>query len=524
MNKQRLLAAAVVALTGLLLGTSIVSAKDSAPIGSLGPVPKAICGPQDHTEGGLQGFTTPEERYSGDSALGYNCNLELVGKFQGEGAKAQGGPAYAGNCGYYTTIHNPLQQHPGAVVVDATDQQHPQASAYLATTAMLDPHESLRYNERSKLLVGVQNTGFNNPLPPASAFDVYAVSTDCRYPVLQATLYVPGLLGHAGGFAPDGLTFYATHVPEVGMTVIDVSDPTQPKKLGFIDELAHDATLSDDGTRAYVSRLGHYPAIYPALVGPNGLGILDVSDYQFRRPNPQARVISNLYWQDGGGAEVINAVRYKGRPYVIVDDEAGSDAGGAAASCARGLPPYGFARIINITDEKNPQVISKLMLEVSDPANCSVVLNNPPEPGGGAAPASFSGEHCNVDRENNPRMLACGYQNAGLRVFDIRDPYQPKEIAYYKPPAVGNAFLPGSATWTAGVDRTVDRIAGRVRFYQAPAGQDEAKGNGNGNGNENHGSDLELWTVSDGNGLQILRFTDNFRARNEDLFQDDDEQ
>ena len=43
-------------------------------------VPKANCGPHDRTESGLQGETTQEERFSGDSELGYNCNLELVGQ------------------------------------------------------------------------------------------------------------------------------------------------------------------------------------------------------------------------------------------------------------------------------------------------------------------------------------------------------------------------------------------------------------------------------------------------------------
>src|SRR2546425_11608160 len=33
----------------------------------LGPVPKAHCGPGDHTESGLQGQTTVRERFSGDS-------------------------------------------------------------------------------------------------------------------------------------------------------------------------------------------------------------------------------------------------------------------------------------------------------------------------------------------------------------------------------------------------------------------------------------------------------------------------
>ena len=30
---------------------------------------------------------------------------------------------------------------------------------------------------------------------------------------------------------------------------------------------------------------------------PNGLVIVDVTDVQFRRPNPQIRVISTLFWE-----------------------------------------------------------------------------------------------------------------------------------------------------------------------------------------------------------------------------------
>lgn len=35
--------------------------------------------------------------------------------------------------------------------------------------------------------------------------------------------------------------------------------------------------------------------------------------------------------------------------------------------------------------------------------------------------------------------------------------------------------------------------------------------------------ELQLWTVSDGNGFQVLRFTDNFKARHGDLFEDSGE-
>ena len=79
------------------------------------------------------------------------------------------------------------------------------------------------------------------------------------------------------------------------------------------------------------------------------------------------------------------------------------------------------------------------MLEVHDPANCSLVISDPPDIRGGFTP-EYSGERCNVDRVSNPTMAACGYKDAGLRVFDIRDPYRTKEIAYYKPPAMRTSF------------------------------------------------------------------------------------
>jgi hypothetical protein len=101
---------------------------------------------------------------------------------------------------------------------------------------------------------------------------------------------------------------------------------------------------------------------------------------------------------------------------------------------------------------------------------------------------------------------------------DLSDP---KEIAYYKPPAPRTAFLPESGSWAQGVDLTVDRIAGYAHFQKVIPGNGNGnrKGNGNGFGNGN-GTELEIWTVSDGDGFQVLRFTDNFKALHKDLFGD----
>jgi hypothetical protein len=122
MNKQQLVkrfAISTVSLLGLLLSNSIVSAdpgnaggRRANEVGSMGPVPKAECGRSDRIETGLQGQTTSLERSSGDSEDGYNCNLELVGQFQGEGAFSQNGPAYFDHCAYMSTENNPRQAHP----------------------------------------------------------------------------------------------------------------------------------------------------------------------------------------------------------------------------------------------------------------------------------------------------------------------------------------------------------------------------------------------------------------------------
>ena len=91
MNKQKLVRAfaiATVASLGLLVSNSILLADGTGAVRVpwTGPAPKANCGPFDWTESGLQGQTTAWERLSGDSEGGYNCNLELVGQFRGEGS------------------------------------------------------------------------------------------------------------------------------------------------------------------------------------------------------------------------------------------------------------------------------------------------------------------------------------------------------------------------------------------------------------------------------------------------------
>jgi len=524
MNKQKRVSAfsiAAVALPGLLLSASIALAKEvSGPL--TGSVPRAICSPLDHTESGLQGQTTPQERSSGDSKRPYNCNLELVGQYQGEGNYSQDGPAYFGDCAYYGTdrVTN-LQQHLGLTVIDASDPQHPVASAFLDNTAAaLAPHETPKVHAQRGLIAVGQLAGPN--------FAVYDVSGDCRHPVLKGSINLPGSIGHQGNFAPDGMTYYLTQNFEgVGgfLYIVDLTDPSNPVELPRWQYLGngrpHEVWFNADGTRMYAGQAGQFGNVGNTAfgTGPDGLVIEDVSDYQFRLPNPQIRIISTLFWNDQGTAEPMYPFSSKGRRYVVSADESGGNGGvgGAPAACARGASPHGYPNIIDVTDETNPKIVAKLRLEVSDPANCALLLNDPPEVGGGIP--AYNEERCVTDRPNNPAMLACAFQFAGLRVFDIRDLSHPKEIAYWKPGGVGTAFLPGSLLWNSIANRTMDRVAGYPRFFVRNPGNGKANGIGNGIGEGNgNGAQLELWVVGADNGFQILRFEDQFQSGHKDLF------
>jgi hypothetical protein len=492
-------------LLGFAFSSSIFSAdagnaggKKANEIGSMGPVPKAECGRSDHTESGLQGQTTALERSSGDSQRGYNCNLELVGQFRGEGAFSQNGPAFFSHCAYMSTENNPRQQHPGVVVIDVSNPKNPQPTAYLNDTlAGLNPHENIKVNEARGLLGLAQSNGPN--------FAVYDLSVDCAHPKLASSITVPASSGHMGGWAEDGKTYYiGQSFRGVGgiLPIIDVSDPYNAKWLlnwTFSgDGRPHDLSTNKEGTRLYAGQPGNF-GVAPtnSSFGPDGLVILDVSDIQFRRPDPQIRIISTLFWNDQGQAEQMLPFSYHGRSYLISTDESGGQGGvgGLAAACARGASPYGYSNVIDITDETKPRIVSKIMLEVHDPKHCTEFISEPPELGGGNL--DYSTERCALDRSNNPTLAACGSRGTGTRVYDIRDPLHPAEIAYWKGPAPRTAFLPGSGSWSPNVDRTVEKQAGLARFVKVRAAYGK-------------GHDINLWIVGDAGGFQVLRFTDEF--------------
>ena len=398
------------------------------------PTSQVKCGPGSHPETGLQGRVSRAEHESGRAAEGYTCNTEVVGSYTVANAIGTVGgfkverytDAAGHDCAYYdTTLVFPLNvfdMEIGVNVLDMSDPAKPVLTDRLISPAMLSPHESLVVSHERGLLAAV----LGNPALYPGIVDVYDISQDCRHPVLKASVPV-GVLGHESGMAPDGRTFYSASPGTPTLTAVDISDPARPTPIATVPYATHGLSISDDGNRAYLAGVGLSGglcafAVTCAVPDPNpdrALIILDVSEIQARKPNPQVREVSRLSWDTISIPQ--NAIPFtnKGHPYLLEIDEFGRD------------NKVGAARIIDIGDETKPKVVSDLRLAVHNPENFGAIAN---DPGASFIGQGYAGHYCNVPTREDPPIAACSMIISGLRVFDIRDPHNPREVAYFNPP------------------------------------------------------------------------------------------
>lgn len=451
------------------------------------PVRQAVCNAHDRTETGLQGQVPLVDRVSGRSQQGYNCNLDLVGQWQGDGASWQ--MAWHDDCAYYGTRGDTSRENPGVVVIDASNTSNPRPSAYLSTAPMIDPWESLKVNDRRQLLGAVDGLdGGGGP-----DFDVYDVSGDCSQPRLLSSSPMGETSGHEGNWMQDGMTYWGANG---NYNAFDVTDPANPE---LIKEWAppagtHGVAFNADGSRGYFTHVGLGGALGPAGEPLNGFVIADTSEVQNRVDDPEIEIISTTLWPDGSAGQHPMPIKIAGKSYVLYTDELGAafagSSGPALASCGQGLSPFGMPRLFDISDESNPKLVAKFMLETHDPDNCPQVM---PDVIGTQVIFSYDSHYCSVDDPENATVLGCGYFNSGIRVFDIRDPYFPREIAYYNPPAQLDKQLELAGSQHAaflgatGGLLTADWCSAQVRFIPERG---------------------ELWTTCQDNGFMVLRFAD----------------
>jgi hypothetical protein len=409
-------------------GVGLARAADPAPVDP-GPTPRAQCGPGSKPESAAQGRVPAADFTSGRAAQGYTCNLELIGRHGASGGfRDYRYIDVAGHeCAFYDTailfpinvFLQPPGTSPGVFVLDMSDPAHPKQTATLATPAMVSPHESLSLNVKRGLLVA----DMGNALTYPGWVDIYDVSQDCRHPALKSSTPL-GILGHEGTFSPDGNTFWVSSTGGRTVTALDITNPSAPVPLWLGTQwVAHGMNVSDDGNRLYIADIADFGK-------GAGLTILDVSEVQHRRSNPQPKVISHISWPEVSIPQTAIPVTIAGHRYLVEVDEFTRQASSSVSA------PVGAARIIDIGDDTKPRVVSNLRLEVNMPANRAGDQSR--DPGGNSGFLGYAAHYCAVPSREEPGIVACSFMASGMRVFDIRDPVHPKELAYANFPVTAN--------------------------------------------------------------------------------------
>jgi len=247
-----------------------------------------------------------------------------------------------------------------------------------------------------------------------------------------------------------------------GVRVFDISRPERPREIGFlpIDGIGPHRIWYTGGRYAYAS-------VHFAEFTDHIFAVIDVSD-------PARPQIAGRWWLPGmwrGGGETPTWPR--GRRYALHHAL-------VAGTLAYGAWRDGGLTVLDVSDPTRPALLvhrnwdppfgggthsplplpDRKLLVVADEAtfpNCTQGLRytwvfDVREPGNPVSIATFpqpsEADYCAKGgnfgphnlHENRPgsfqssRVIFETYYNAGVRVYDIENPFQPQEVAYYVPP------------------------------------------------------------------------------------------
>jgi hypothetical protein len=432
----------------------------------LGAQAESFCvpGPDDRPEVGLQG-SLPQAMLDAGPFQGQWCGLRQVGHEPLGLRGSFGDVQLIGRCAY-ASMRDPSNLNlptTGTSVIDMRVPAQPIWTQTLRTPAMQRAYSALEIQKN------IMVSAFKDFGPQGNNwFDIYDISGDCLQPKhLATTTTASG--NHDGWLTPDTNTYYG--VPFGGQTiqqnpnridlhVLDMADKANPKQLMNWNRLQlppevqartlatrnfHDVSTNDAGTRVYLAlyggnnALGGFPSDGSGRCA-NGLLVLDSSDIALRRPNPQLRYISFLSWCDqqldpdfgDGSTAASHATEYviheNGKEYIVSTDESGAGLDGRADRICGSSGQRTFGRLIDISDEKNPRVVSTFKPDINKPEHCEKMLTENINAG--------MLHYIGFDNRYKLRLVYYAAANQGIRVVDFRNPENPREVAYYKAPSV----------------------------------------------------------------------------------------
>jgi hypothetical protein len=323
----------------------------------------------------------------------------------------QGGFAYVGHMG---------ESRVGTSVVDVSDPRRPRVVAQLETPPGVHSHKVQVVDD--VLLVNYERNPFEQPAAWQGGLKVFDVSQPAQ-PRELAFLEMPGKGVHRMTYWEPPLAYMsgsdAGYIDQF-LVIVDLSDPSRPCEVGRWwfpgQHTGGGETPSWTPSEGHAGQPGarRYALHHPLIRGGRaycgwwdaGLVILDVT-------NPrQPTLVSHLEFGAEQSTATHTALPVPGRDVLVVTDE-------QLATDCQGMQTR--VRVVDIADERQPHVIAEF----------------PVPEGDFCARGGRFGPH-NV-HEMRPGSLHSSDEiyvtwfNAGLRVVNIADPRQPREVAYFVP-------------------------------------------------------------------------------------------
>ena len=468
------MAAVIGLLPTFLVGRQALAEWDSDPLNTqLVLRHHYLCGLNDLPEEGIQGDVSKADQDSRRAEKGYNCGLALVGHATldhgGRPATGNANMAWAGNCAYVAgpgggiapQMYTPPAPANGVAVVDVHDPAHPKHVATLhgpdnpgANAVSETINAVTTASGRSILVVGQ----YGNDIvvnPPGKPMDVYDVSNpDCSKYKHMGTYYWPANI-HNLTISKDGNYVFAT----IPLQAADISGlwatpPTPVTYVGNIEKVMDGPPVAtgpmadlDDNLPAEVRSQTHptnssheaWPS--PAWPAPDGkyylyvggqtpqyeiFSIMDITDWLTQRnPDGSSKGKPVMISQQSGRGHSVRTATIGGKPYILHSEES---VFGTAYGCIpeTANPFAGPAQpwLTDISDPAQPHTVSQFGLEINDPKNCKEQVDSK---------ANQSVHYHDVDDPTDTTFVMASMWNAGIRVFDVRDPAHPAEVGYFNP-------------------------------------------------------------------------------------------
>jgi hypothetical protein len=443
MSKIRIACASIIVL--VIAGMAMPAHADGRRHHQNKGISPALCGPDDIREPGIQG-----EVPAGQTA-NYNCGLKLVGQLPRAG-NVQG----AGQCAYVRSGSN-------VFVIDVSDPTKPVEVGSVPVQSGSETMRTVVARDRAVLVSGSSVYDIRNCLYPVLAGEI-------KWPPLALSGIPSRLLPHDIRINRAGTKVYASfglweaditnlldpstwkvtdhrcelasqqpgpwstvHLQSLNAGLSLCVDATRPTPFGanytlaasplqaslYWPSLSHAPDLNGNDTRVYVGdQAGGSSANWAPIAK---VRIIDVT-------KSPPMILGEV---DGPGHGLDWFRSGHGREYVVHSNEAGSAGVPGQAAGGDTCRPYprpfslgwGFEAIVSdVTRPEKARNVSMLRLAINDPEFCEVRKASGRDP--------WVSYHM-VDNPYNAKFAAVSFGSAGLRIFDIRQPAFPREVAYF---------------------------------------------------------------------------------------------